>query len=181
MTSSHLAQIRAFADYNVRFNARLYDACGSLPPGEVEADRGAFFGSIFGTLSHILLADRVWLGRIAAAFPQLRSLDGAAVVQTIGSLRDRLYPDFGALRGGRQETDRVLTALAAELADGDLAATMRYATSSGAVREHPLWITLAHLFNHQTHHRGQVTTLLMQAGVDPGVTDFLVFATDPEF
>ncbi len=181
MITLQLDQFRAFADYNARFNRRIYDACASLPVGEIEVDRGAFFGSIFGTLSHILLADRVWLGRIASAFPNFRSLQGAAVVTAFESLRDRLYSDFASLRRGRAETDGVLTALAAELSEHDPAATMRYATSSGAIREHSLWIALAYLFNHQTHHRGQVTTLLMQAGVDPGVTDFLVYATDPAF
>jgi len=50
---------------------------------------------------------------------------------------------------------------------------MRYANTRGVQREHPVWQALSHFFNHQTHHRGQVTALLMQAGVDPGTTDLI--------
>lgn len=84
-----------------------------------------------------------------------------------------------ALRDGREETNGVLTVLAAKHADGDPAAGMRHATPSGAVRGRPLCIPWAHPFSHQTDHRRQTTTLRRLAGIDFGITDFLVFATDP--
>jgi uncharacterized damage-inducible protein DinB len=62
------------------------------------------------------------------------------------------------------------------MADDFLTCAMRYSNTKGVRREHPAWIALTHFFNHQAHHRGQVTTLLMQAGVDPGVTDLIAFA-----
>jgi len=57
--------------------------------------------------------------------------------------------------------------------------TMRYSNTKGVVREHPMWQALTHFFNHQAHHRGQVTTLLMQAGVDPGMTDLIALVSPP--
>ncbi len=72
--------------------------------------------------------------------------------------------------------DQLIAAWVEDLTDEILAAPMRYQNLAGQPREHATWIAVSHLFNHQTHHRGQVTTLLKQAGVDPGVTDFLVFA-----
>ena len=173
--STHEDQVRAFAHYNRAFNAQLLATLSTLDEALRTRDVGAFFGSIHGTLNHILLADRIWLARFASAYPHLVSLQGAALVTEFASLGQELCADFDALRSARAETDDVISRWADEVDAGLLASTMRYRTSNGTLREHPAWVAVAHLFNHQTHHRGQVTTLMVQLGVDPGVTDFPMF------
>ena len=168
-------QLRGFAHYNAAFNRALFERLATMPDADRRRETGAFFGSIHATLNHILLADRIWLGRFATAFPALASLADAELVHRFDSLRQELYDGFDALRAGRVATDAVLARWADELDETLLAAPMRYRTSTGQVREHPAWIAATHLFNHQTHHRGQVTALMHQLGVDPGVTDLLVY------
>ncbi|MDP2715810.1 DinB family protein [Rheinheimera sp.] len=174
---AHQAQMRGFAKYNREFNARLFKLAAGLSDNERKKDLGAFFGSVHGTLNHILLADRIWLGRFANAFSAMASLQQADLVQQFGSLRDELYADFTELSTQRLATDEVITQFADELTDAQLASTMKYSNSQGQLREHPTWVALAHMFNHQTHHRGQLTTLLHQLGHDVGVTDFVAYVT----
>ena len=173
--SAHKEQLRGFARYNSEFNRRLFEQLSALPDEERKRDMGAFFGSIHGTLNHILLADRIWLGRFAATSPAMSSLHGAAVIYEFSSLRQELCADFDELYAERHATDHVISTWAEELSDEVLVGTMRYRTSRGDPMEHPVWIAVAHMFNHQTHHRGQVTTLMHQLGLDPGVTDYLVY------
>ena len=88
-------------------------------------------------------------------------------------LKARLFDDFAALRAHRALLDAALEDWVAQLPADFPMRTMRYANTRGVQRAHPMWQALTHLFNHQTHHRGQVTTLLYQAGVDVGVTDLI--------
>jgi uncharacterized damage-inducible protein DinB len=154
------AWCRLMADYNAWMNRSLYMAAARLDDAERKADRGAFFKSIHGTLNHLLYADLAWLYRFSGR--PLDGLDPAA----------GLDEDFEALRQRRIELDAELSAWVETLSADWLAAEFSY--YSLAYRKsytRPAWSLVAHLFNHQTHHRGQVTTLLMQAGIDPGVTD----------
>lgn len=173
--TAHQAQMEGFAKYNAEFNSRLYGLIGGLTDAERKKDMGAFFGSIHATLNHILLADRIWLGRFAAAFPAMRSLQQAELVHKFDSLRDELYADFAELKAQRAITDELIINWAAALTAEQLASTMKYRNSQGMLREHPTWVAVAHMFNHQTHHRGQITTLLNQLGHDAGVTDFVAY------
>lgn len=173
---AHQDQVRGFAKYNREFNLSLFNQVSKLSENERKQDMGAFFGSIHGILNHILLADRIWLGRFSTAIPDMSALNGAELVHEFSSLRQEVCGDFGELFHERQATDQVITGWAEELTDELLAQTMRYSNSKGHVREHPVWLAIAHMFNHQTHHRGQVTTLLYQLGHDPGVTDYFAYA-----
>ncbi len=159
---------RVLARYNRWMNDKLYAVAEKLTDAERKQDRGAFFGSIHRTLNHILLGDRVWLGRLTGAALE----DGELGPGGIRSLDQELYADFGELRRERTKTDGEIAAFVATLSDEKLSANLRY-LRRGVVNEFPLWHAVAQLFNHQTHHRGQVTTLLMQAGHDPGVTDLV--------
>jgi uncharacterized damage-inducible protein DinB len=150
------------ARYNRWMNGKLYDCAAQLDDAARKEDVGAFFKSIHGTLNHLLLADRVWMGRFT----------GPPFVP--GSLADQLYADFGELRRERARTDVAIEAYVATLDDAALARTLEYTSiSKPAPQSKPLGLALAHFFNHQTHHRGQVTALLMQRGIDPGVTDLI--------
>lgn len=159
---SPLVWARTLSAYNRWMNERLYACCAQLPDEERKRDRGAFFRSIHATLNHLLLGDRIWLGRFTSAPFAVRSLD------------QELYTDFGELRAERERTDREVDAWAASLTDADFLRTLRYTSFvNPAPRSIAFWVAVTHFFNHQAHHRGQLTTLLMQAGVDPGVTDLI--------
>lgn len=151
---------QTMAAYNGWMNRKLYELADQLPDTERKADRGAFFRSIHSTLNHLLWGDSVWLPRFnGKSYPA-------------GKPGVDLYDDFGALRGARSALDDDITAWAAQLDDAQLAGTLTW-YSVIAQREvaRPRWLCAVQMFNHQTHHRGQVTTLLRQAGIDPGVTD----------
>lgn len=153
---------RAMARYNHWFNQRLYAACATLDDAQRKEDRGAFFGSIHATLNHILLGDRLWMGRFTGEpFP-------------VSGLDQELYADFAALSQAREQEDQRIIHWVEGLSEADLAATLCYeSVVSPGPRTYPLWFAVSHFFNHQTHHRGQITTLLSQAGVDFGVTDLI--------
>lgn len=158
---------QVLARYNRWMNEKLYAVAETLSDAERKADRGAFFGSIHRTLNHLLLADRVWLAR----FNGVAAKDGE-MAPGIRALDQELYADFGELRSERARTDDELDAFVATLNGDKLLGNLRY-LRRGVVNEFPLWHAVTHFFNHQTHHRGQVTTLLVQAGRDPGVTDLI--------
>lgn len=169
---------RAFARYNTWMNGRLYALAATLTDAERRADRGAFFRSISGTLNHILFADRVWLHRFTHDPALSESRDATGAVIPYRALDQELYADFTLLRRERAQTDLHIETWVTGLDAARLAAPIRYRTSKGVEHEHPLWQALAHFFNHQTHHRGQVTTLFSQLGHDPGVTDLIAFLRD---
>ena len=161
-----LEQLGALARYNRWMNDKLFAAAGELSDEERKRDLGAFFRSIHGTLNHLLLADRIWLARF-----------GVSEVPAFASMGDELFADFGELRRERVETDGTISAFVAELTEDRLAAPITYPRGQRKL-EHPLWFAVLHLFNHQTHHRGQVTTLMTQLGRDPGVTDLIALLRD---
>lgn len=159
MTPEHAVTM---ARYNQWSNNNLYNVCAELTHEERKADRGLFFHSIHGTLNHLLLGDKVWLGRFKNELFQVTGLD------------QELYSEFEALRDARTEMDETIIDWADTLSASALAADLHYRTiSNPADKRCPLWIAATHVFNHQTHHRGQITTALSQLGVDYGVTDLI--------
>ena len=165
---------RFLARYNRWFNERLYTACETLTDADRKRDRGAFFGSIHHTLTHLVLADKMWLQRFAVQGTAFAALPAALLALPDGSdYTSDLHPDWQDLKGEREALDAAIEAWLADLSPQFLTSAMRYTNTKGVPRAHPAWQALTHFFNHQTHHRGQVTTLLMQAGVDVGVTDLI--------
>jgi uncharacterized damage-inducible protein DinB len=157
--------LSASARYNRWMNDKLYALAATLSDEVRRRDLGAFFKSIHGTFNHLLVADRVWLAR----FKNVTAPDGF-MGPGIRSLDEELYLDFRDLRRQRALTDDELSSWVSELSQEQLAAPLVF-KRRGQKLESPLWWAVAHVFNHQTHHRGQVTTLLTQQGCDPGVTD----------
>lgn len=171
---------RWMARYNRWFNQRLFGAAAALTDAERKRDRGAFFGSIHATLNHIMVGDKIWLGRLRSQGRPFDVLPVSVVdLPDFRGLDMPLFDDFHALCVHREAMDAAIEDMAAALTPEAVSRTMRYANTQGQTREHPTWQALSHLFNHQTHHRGQVTTLLMQAGIDPGVTDLIALANQP--
>jgi uncharacterized damage-inducible protein DinB len=167
-----VAQFQVLARYNSWMNRRLYDVAGTLSDDERTRDLGAFFGSVHGTLNHLLLADRAWLYRFTRDPAVGASRDANGSVIEIRSLDQILYREFETLRRERGRTDADTERWADALDAVALGKPLTYRSmQQGRRYEQPLWCMVTHFFNHQTHHRGQVTTLLKQLGRDPGVTD----------
>jgi uncharacterized damage-inducible protein DinB len=156
----------ASARYNRWMNDKLYALAAGLSDEARKSDRGAFFKSIHGTFNHLLVTDRIWLAR----FKGETVPDGFLGPSGIRAIDQELYVEFDELRRERVLTDYELATWVAELTPERLAAPLVF-LRRGQQHESPLWWALAHVFNHQTHHRGQITTLLSQEGCDPGVTD----------
>lgn len=173
-SSSHQQQFRLMGLYNSWSNKKIYDVAASMTDEERRRNLGAFFRSIHRTLNHLLLTDRHWMSRFAENTRlRFRAYEGAKLEPVLGEHGRELYRDFADLRREREATDAVLSAWLEELRPETLAVEMRYRNSQGVERVHPLWFAMAHFFNHQTHHRSQVTTMMRQLGHDYGVTDLL--------
>lgn len=158
MTERH--PFRLLAEYNAWMNGKLYAACATLPDAALTEDRGAFFKSIYLTLNHIAYSDLAFLSRFTGDPPE------------VPALGQDLFGSFPALRAERERLDRRLVAWVDTLTPEWLAEPLTYVSKvDGRERTVPRWALVTHLFNHQTHHRGQVTTLLTQRGVDVGSTD----------
>lgn len=165
---------RHMAHYNRWMNERLYAAAAALEPAQLRDDRGAFFGSLLATLHHVLVADTIWMQRFAAHPRGFSALAPIMDWPTPTSVAGHNVDDFEVLRADRHTMDAVIEALTAEAVDADYAQPLAYRNTRGQAFCKPFGLVLRHVFNHQTHHRGQVTTLFSQVGVDVGVTDLLV-------
>jgi uncharacterized damage-inducible protein DinB len=159
------------ADYNQWMNQKIYEAAGTLAEPLLHENKGAFFGSIFATLNHIVVADTLWLQRFAKALPAHQALIPIAELPPPAALDTPVCETFMQLKVRRQLLDESLSELAEELTDAELSQAINFKNTKGVEASKNLFSLLMHVFNHQTHHRGQVTTLLSQSGVDVGITD----------
>lgn len=151
---------KLMAEYNVWMNGKIYTACSTLPQEVLIEDRGAFFRSIYLTLNHIAYSDLAFLSRFTGEPSEVPPLD------------EDLFGGFEALRAERGRLDNRLLDWTSTLTADWLINSLTYVSKVDArKRTVPRWALVAHLFNHQTHHRGQVTTLLSQLGIDVGTTD----------
>jgi len=158
--------VRMMAAYNAEMNRRIYAAAGRLSDTERQRPRGAFWGSIHGTLCHLLWGDQMWMSRFDA-WPK-----PATVIKDSAGL----IHDFAELNAVRVDADKKISAWAARVDDVWLADDMVW-FSQAAKKEmrQPRSMLVAHFFNHQTHHRGQLHAMLTAAGENTGDTDlFLV-------
>ena len=162
------------ADYNQWMNQKVYEAAGTLPEQVLHENKGAFFGSIFATLNHIAVADTLWLQRFAPALQAHQALRQITQLPSPEALDTVICDTFMELKIHRRLLDETLSELAESLCDEELSQAISYKNTKGIESTKNLFSLLMHVFNHQTHHRGQVTALLSQSGVDVGITD-LVF------
>jgi uncharacterized damage-inducible protein DinB len=156
------AYVQRMARYNRWQNENLYASADRLSDTERRSDRGAFFKSIHGTLSHILWADGIWMSR----FEKTERPPGGIQESVL------LYPDWDGLKAKRAAMDAFIVMWADGLRDTSLEGDLSW--FSGAAQRDvtkPAWILVTHFFNHQTHHRGQVHAMLTQAGGKPYDTD----------
>ena len=169
--------IRLMASYNAAMNSSVYQGARQLPAAVLEADRKAFFGSILGTLNHLVNADLIWLKRFAGHPARYRQLDAVRALPDPAGLGATSFGDIDSLWERRRWLDDLILAWTADIGDADLDQAVHYTNSRGAACK-DFFSLLMHFFNHQTHHRGQASTLLFQQGVDIGVTDLLALIPD---
>ena len=166
--------VTQFAEYNQWMNEKIYAAAAKLSGEELALDRGAFFKSILGTLNHLLVADTLWLKRFANHPTPFSALEPVIALDKPSALNQILFSDFAPLLARRQLLDAAINGMAAQISDADLQQTLHYQSTQGIPAQKLFYQVLMQFFNHQTHHRGQLTTLLTQAGVDVGATDLLL-------
>ncbi|MDK3018524.1 DinB family protein [Pseudodonghicola flavimaris] len=163
------AYCRAMARYNRWQNAQLEELLQPLPQAELRLDRGAFFGSILGTLSHLVWADQMWMSRFADS------------PRPAGGIADspEVCASFGAWSAERFRVDGQILTWAEEVGHLDLLGELSWASgSTGEVMNRPMGLCVAHMFNHQTHHRGQIHAMMTAAGLRAPVSD-LAFMPEP--
>ncbi len=165
--SSMKTHFRRLAAYNRWANERIYEAAGKLTPAAFTAPRVGFFPSLARTLNHILVGDSLWLGR----------LDGKGA-PGITQLDQVLHEAFAPLAQARAELDRRIIGFIDTLTEQRIGETLAYKTTTGLAQETPIDLVLTHVFNHQTHHRGQAHAMLSSTEVAPPPLDLIYFLRD---
>ena len=164
------------ARYNAWMNRKLLDAASTLDDASRKEDRGLTFGvvpaSIHGVFNHVLLGDRVWMGRFTGA----ELAPGEIGPGGVRSLGQELYADYDALRHARFAMDEALQRWVSALTPARLQAPLR----RGKGPAMPLWCSVLHMFNHQTHHRGQVHAMMTRIGLQAPVTDLFLMPEEEE-
>ena len=166
------AYVRLMAEYNAEMNRRLYAAAARLTDAERKADRGAFWQSIHGTLTHLLWGDTQWMSRFDAwPKPEVGHKQSAGMID-----------DFATLQARREKADADIIAWADRVDDAWLAEDLVwFSGAAGKEMRRQKGPLVMHFFNHQTHHRGQAHALLTACGQDTGDTDlFLVVPARPD-
>lgn len=158
-----------FAAYNRWANRIVYDAAAELDEERLNRNTGAFFGSLIGTLNHVLVGDRVWLKRFTGTGATPRKLD------------EMLHADLASLRAARDAEDERIVTWVDGLSDTQLAGRFTYLTVTDMrTISQRLAPALAHFFNHQTHHRGQAHTILTALGQPSLALDLIYFQRTEE-
>ena len=166
------------ANYNQWINDKIYTAANELGTELASRNMGALFGSILGTLNHIMVADVIWLNRFATHPANFRSIEFLGNIEHPKSLDALLFSDLHLLQRERKHLDQAIIALTEETSEADYNHVLAYSSMKGIPSRKKFGFLMCHFFNHQTHHRGQITTLFNQHGVDIGVTDLAVLIPD---
>lgn len=153
-----------FAAYNAWANAQVYGAAAALTEDEFHRGTGAFFGSLSGTLNHLLAADRIWMKRFTGEGEAPDRLDAV------------IHDDLSSLRSAREAEDARIVSYADRLDDAMLAGLFHYTPISNPEPvSQRLGSALSHLFNHHTHHRGQAHMILTTLGQPSLALDLAFF------
>ncbi|WP_188211240.1 MULTISPECIES: DinB family protein [Psychrobacter] len=172
-----IANFKVMAEYNALMNQKICASILTIPNESLWQDQKAFFSSILGTLNHLMVGDLIWLNRFNKHpnYPTgVKALESLQEFPLPSSLTQILFEDKQSFITARQALDQVIIKFINELNEDDCLSILSYQSTKGEVFNKPFFMLLQHLFNHQTHHRGQVTTLLSQIGIDIGETDLLV-------
>lgn len=150
---------RMLARYNRIANERLYQSCAQLDDAEYRRERAGSFGSIHALLNHILLGDQIWMSRFKG------------FGHTTPALTTVLFDNFQELRSAREEQDAEIESFFGGVDPGFLERELCYVNSQKRECRETMPVAFIHLFNHQTHHRGQIHVMLSQTPVPPPSLD----------
>ncbi|MGB1237908.1 MAG: DinB family protein [Pseudomonadales bacterium] len=168
-------QFTTLANYNRAQNEALYQCCAQLSDEQRREELGLFFGSIHATLNHILLGDTLWLRRFCAQYPDPQLQQQLDRIGQIERLDQILFEDYDLLHKTRIRLDHAIQTYMLHLNEDDFAANCAYSNTKGESLSKPFSLLLLHFFNHQTHHRGQLSTALQQLGHNWGDTDLVLW------
>ncbi|WP_096086134.1 DinB family protein [Agaribacterium haliotis] len=171
-------RLRLLAQYNQDMNASFYALADKLSDAQRRQDKGAFFSSVHATLNHLLVGDLLWLKRFAkheARFDALELLESWPQPQALNQI---LYIDFAELSRRRKQLDAIIVAFAAELSDAHCRVPLAYINVAGHKVRKNFGDLVLHLFNHQSHHRGQLSVLFSLFELDYGATDLVLCIDD---
>ncbi|MBX2832068.1 MAG: DinB family protein [Rhodospirillales bacterium] len=160
-----VAYFERMAGYNRWANGHVYDACSGLSQQALDAKRTAFFPSIMATLNHLLVADRIWMSRLL----------GDPVAMPLDTI---LYDAFDGLRAARIKQDQAIIDFTSGLTDDVITSDLTYQSITAGAYTMPRDLVLGHMFNHQTHHRGQVSNMVLEAAGKPLEIDLVYYARD---
>lgn len=168
---SEKSQLILMSKYNQLMNQRMVSACSQLSGEDLLKDKGAFFKSILQSLNHILVGDILWLKRFSFHSTYYSSLKSMEIFEQPKRLDAVLFGKLSDFKQSRANLDKVIIDWCAELREDDLDKALTYKNFKGEEQCKRLGDLILHLFLHQIHHRGQITTLLSQEGIDFGETD----------
>jgi len=163
--------LKLFSEYNQLMNQRIIKASSEMSESVLKEDRGAFFDSVIGTLNHIMVGDILWLKRFSSHPDNYHSLQSMHEIVMPSGLKQILFSDLKSFALQRYRLDATLINWCEELDEADLDKPLEYTNYKGEKHKKNLGALISHLFLHQVHHRGQITTLLSQQGIDFGETD----------
>jgi uncharacterized damage-inducible protein DinB len=162
------AHFAMMAKYNAWANARVYRVAAAMPDDLYRKEIAAYFKSLHGTLNHLLIADSIWMRRLTGVGGHPDTLNAI------------MFDDLASLHSARVDMDGRIIQLTRSLSDLDIEEMFEYRMLSGTVQRQRRGDSLSHLFNHQTHHRGQAHAILTFLGVaEPPPLDLLIMLREP--
>ncbi len=164
---------QSFAKYNGSVSQSIIELVQPLAREKIMMKTKAYYPSIFETLLHNLFGDLNWLKRLAGVFKQSKALSSSIVSLEQSGLRKEFESDYTKLFQYRKQVDEVIVEFTNELDETMLNSAIKYKNYKGEDQEQILWKPLLHWFNHQTHHRGQISVLLDMVGVDNDYSSLL--------
>lgn len=168
---SEKTQLVLMAEYNKLMNQRILEASSKLSLESLIEDKGAFFKSVLTTLNHIMIGDILWMKRFSNLPSNVSSLMPLNTIDKPESLNQLLFSDLNAFEKERHRLDEIIINWCKELTNNDLDRLLSYKNFKNEQHNKRLGDVVLHVFLHQIHHRGQVTTLLSQEGINFGETD----------
>ena len=172
------SDFKLLAKYNTWMNARLYQCAEQLSNEQLREDRGAFFKSVFATFNHIMVADLAWLRRFARHSSSYKGLQKLAEFPVPTALTSLPFNDWEELKAARRKLDAIIEEFAGDITSSEADEALSYGNMKRIPATKNFGDLVLHFFNHQTHHRGQITTLLTQFGLETPDTD-LLFLCEP--
>lgn len=175
---SLIKNFRMLARYNLRVNSQLMQVSIALPQAQLTTDTRSFFSNIVDYWNHLLFGDLILLRRLAANNLGMLSQQSFVGLPLAKSPADVYATDIHELKELRRKVDLLLLKFCDNLNDDEVENMITYTTTEGEIISKLAADIIQHLFNHQTHHRGQLTCVLSQFGVDYGCMDLPVIVAE---